>query len=132
MPPFSRSRSQGLPMPICSCSEWGRYCVSTATSVMPELTQLLKAKSMMRYLPANGTAGLARFWERRLNRSPWPPARMTANTLLIVQLILSVVSVHITWLGYSLLYLFCANAAHNKNSKETASHLALLDVQMVP
>src|SRR5258708_17728016 len=56
---------------------------------MPELTQLLRAKSMMRYLPANGTAGLARFWERRLNRSPWPPAIMTASTLLIAQLILS-------------------------------------------
>jgi putative transposase len=45
---------------------------------------------MMRYLPANGTAGLARFCERRLNRSPWPPARITASTLLIALLILSV------------------------------------------
>src|SRR3989440_8145548 len=56
---------------------------------MPELTQLLRVKSMMRYLPANGTAGLARFCERRLNRSPWPPARIIASTLLIAQLILS-------------------------------------------
>src|SRR2546430_7584342 len=56
---------------------------------MPELTQLLRVKSMMRYLPANGTAGLARFSERRLNRSPWPPARIIASTLLIVLLILS-------------------------------------------
>src|SRR6266702_1613700 len=70
----------------------GRYCVSTATSAMPELTQLLKAKSMIRYLPANGTAGLARFCERRLNRSPWPPARMTASTLLMAQLFLSLES----------------------------------------
>src|SRR6266487_6912775 len=44
---------------------------------------------MIRYLPANGTAGLARFCDRRLKRSPCPPARMTANTLLIAQLILS-------------------------------------------
>src|SRR5437773_8265715 len=97
---------------------------------MPELTQLLKAKSMMRYLPANGTAGLARFWERRLNRSPWPPARMTANTLLIVQHILSEESVRITLhsRGYRLLYLFCAGAAHNKNSNAKASHLALRGV----
>src|SRR5579859_431348 len=56
---------------------------------MSELTQLLRAKSMMRYLPANGTAGLARFCESRLSRSPWPPARMTASTLLIAQYILS-------------------------------------------
>src|SRR6266536_2954874 len=55
----------------------------TATSAIPEFTQLLRAKSMIRYLPANGTAGLARFCDRRLKRSPCPPARMTANTLLI-------------------------------------------------
>src|SRR5437016_5496420 len=55
----------------------------TATSAIPEFTQLLRAKSMIRYLPANGTAGLARFCERRLNRSPWPPARITASTLLM-------------------------------------------------
>src|SRR2546429_9979620 len=61
----------------------------TARSAIPEFTQLLRAKSMIRYLPANGTAGLARFSERRLNRSPWPPARITASTLLIALLILS-------------------------------------------
>src|SRR5215467_8499582 len=47
---------------------------------MPELTQLERVKSMMRYLPANGTAGLARCAERTLRRSPCPPARMTAAT----------------------------------------------------
>src|SRR3954447_7525482 len=56
---------------------------------MSELTQLLRAKSMMRYLPAKGTAGLARFSERILKRSPWPPARITARTLLITQSVLS-------------------------------------------
>ena len=43
-----------------SFSERGLYCVRTITSVMPELTQLLSVKSMMRYLPPKGTAGLAR------------------------------------------------------------------------
>ena len=43
-----------------SLSERGLYCVSTTTSLMSELTQLLSVKSMIRYLPANGTAGLAR------------------------------------------------------------------------
>src|SRR5579864_3679536 len=37
----------------------------------------------MRYLPANGTAGLARWAESTLNRSPCPPARMTAATFLM-------------------------------------------------
>src|SRR5579884_1771175 len=45
---------------------------------MPELTQLLRVKSMMRYLPPNGTAGLARSRESTLSRSPCPPARIAA------------------------------------------------------
>ena len=48
---------------------------------MPELTQFERVKSMMRYLPAKGTAGLARCAESTHSRSPWPPARMTATTL---------------------------------------------------
>src|SRR6266496_290151 len=84
-----RSRSHGRPAPMCSFKEWGRYCVRIMTSTIPELTQLESVKSMMRYFPAKGTAGLARFWERRLKRSPWPPARMIASTLLIAQPILS-------------------------------------------
>src|ERR1700737_2811552 len=47
---------------------------------MPEFTQLDSVKSMMRYLPANGTAGLARCADRTLSRSPCPPARMMAAT----------------------------------------------------
>src|SRR4051812_32108530 len=47
---------------------------------MPELTQLESAKSMIRYLPANGTAGLARLTDSTDRRSPCPPARMTATT----------------------------------------------------
>src|SRR5689334_17675978 len=48
---------------------------------MPELTQLLRTKSMMRYLPPKITAGLARSSERILNRSPCPPARISARIL---------------------------------------------------
>ena len=61
----------------------GRYCVRTATSKRPELTQFDSVKSMMRYLPANGTAGLARCADRTLSRSPWPPARITDTTSLV-------------------------------------------------
>src|SRR3954447_5962047 len=83
MPPWLRSRSHGRPMPMWSFIECGRYCVSTATLYMSELTQLLSVKSMMRYLPANGTAGFARSRDRTLSRSPWPPARIVAMVFLI-------------------------------------------------
>src|ERR1700752_2459038 len=59
-------------------SERGLYWVRTTTSLMSELTQLDSVKSMIRYLPPNGTAGLARSWERIERRSPSPPARITA------------------------------------------------------
>jgi len=49
------------------------YCVSTQTRRIPELTQLLSAKSMMRNLPANCTAGLARPSVSCLSRLPRPP-----------------------------------------------------------
>src|SRR4030067_588996 len=49
----------------------------------PELMQLLRAKSMMRYLPPNTTAGLARSSARMLRRSPRPPAKMRARVRLI-------------------------------------------------
>src|SRR5665811_575019 len=62
-----------------SLSERGLYCVRTTTLSMSELTQLLSAKSMIRYLPPNGTAGLARFSERIERRAPSPPARITAR-----------------------------------------------------
>src|SRR5438105_15663682 len=50
---------------------------------MPELTQFDSVKSMMRYFPAKGTAGLARWADSTLSRSPCPPARMTAATFRI-------------------------------------------------
>src|ERR1700693_1676567 len=64
---------------MCSISEWGRYWVRIMTSRMAELTQLESVKSMIRYLPAKGTAGLARLSVNTPNREPSPPARMTAR-----------------------------------------------------
>ena len=61
-----------------SFSERGLYWVSTTTLSTSELTQLHSVKSMIRYLPPNGTAGLARTPERIDRRSPSPPARITA------------------------------------------------------
>ena len=80
MPPLLRSRSQGCPIPMWSLSERGLYWVSTTTSSMPELTQFDSVKSMIRYLPPNGTAGFARTEDRIDSRSPSPPARTTAIT----------------------------------------------------
>src|SRR5687767_5292023 len=49
---------------------------------MPEFTQLERAKSMIRYLPANGMAGLARLAVSSPSREPSPPARMTARVFI--------------------------------------------------
>ena len=78
MPPRERSRSHGRPVPMCWWSEVGRYWVSTPMSSMPEFTQFESVKSMMRYLPPKGTAGLARRSDSRHRRLPIPPARMKA------------------------------------------------------
>src|SRR6476620_2147379 len=67
---------------MCSIREWGRYCVRIMTSTMPELTQLEIVKSMIRYLPAKGTAGLARLSVRTPSCEPSPPARMTARVFM--------------------------------------------------
>src|SRR3954468_21748227 len=45
---------------------------------MSEFTQLESVKSMIRYLPPNGTAGFARSCERIERRWPSPPARIPA------------------------------------------------------
>ncbi len=58
--PNDRSRSHGLPRPMWSIRERGLYWVRTRTRSIPEFTQLERAKSMIRYLPPKGTAGLAR------------------------------------------------------------------------
>src|SRR6266545_7928902 len=66
---------------MCSMSECGRYCVRIMMSKIPEFTQLESVKSMIRYLPANGTAGFARRSVSTPRRCPSPPARMTARVL---------------------------------------------------
>ena len=65
-----RSRSHGCPLPMYSLSSSGWYCVRIPTVSMPELTQLESGKSMMRYLPPNGTAGFASFLVRAYNLEP--------------------------------------------------------------
>ncbi len=77
-PPLFRSRSHGRPSPMWSLSERGLYWVSTTTFETSEFTQFESVKSMIRYLPPNGTAGLARTPDRMDRRSPSPPARITA------------------------------------------------------
>src|SRR5678815_4045075 len=67
---------------MCSFKEGGRYCVRSITLAIPEFAQLESVKSMMRYLPAKGTAGLARLWVRTPSREPSPPARMTARVFM--------------------------------------------------
>src|SRR3954468_8275225 len=46
----------------------------------PLLMQLLMGTSISRYLPATGTAGLARSWVSGNRRAPWPPPRMRLRT----------------------------------------------------
>src|ERR1035437_5151964 len=48
--------------------------------LIPELMKLLRTKSMIRYLPPKGTAGLARSRVRGKSRVPLPPARTMPNT----------------------------------------------------
>src|SRR6185436_12260866 len=47
----------------------------------PECRQLLSVKSMMRYRPPKGTAGLARSAVSGCRRDPTPPARMILMVL---------------------------------------------------
>src|SRR6266567_2635535 len=49
----------------------------------PELMQLEIGMSTSRYLPASGTAGLARSLVSGKSRVPWPPPMITERTLLV-------------------------------------------------
>ena len=60
----------------CFCSECDLYCVSTSTRRKPECRQFARVKSIMRYFPPKGTAGLVRSWVSGCSRLPVPPARM--------------------------------------------------------
>src|ERR1039457_3664554 len=50
-----------------------------------ELMQFEIGMSTMRYLPASGTAGLARSFVSGKRRVPWPPPMMTQSTLLMLR-----------------------------------------------
>ena len=53
---------------------------------MPLLRQLLSTKSIIRYRPPNGTAGLERHMVRFFSREPRPPARIRAKVFLVRRL----------------------------------------------
>src|SRR5215218_2645649 len=59
------------------------YCVRTKMRSSPELMQFEIGTSTRRYLPASGTAGLARSVVSGKSRVPAPPPRMTASILSI-------------------------------------------------
>src|SRR3990172_3428727 len=65
---------------MCRCREADLNCVRMATSCTPELRQLLRGMSIRRYLPAMGTAGLARSRVSGHRRVPRPPPRMMPKT----------------------------------------------------
>lgn len=67
-------QTHGWPEPMYSFNSSGWYWVSTPTVSIPELTQLDSGKSMMRYFPPYGTAGLAMFLVNTYSRLPCPPA----------------------------------------------------------
>src|SRR5262249_27600029 len=68
--------------PMCRDRLRALYCVNTRIWRRSLLMQLDNVKSMMRYRPPNGTAGLARSRVNGSNRVPFPPARIKVNTTL--------------------------------------------------
>src|SRR5947209_3796735 len=56
------------------------YWVSTSTFLRPLLMQLDRVKSMIRYSPPKGTAGLARSRVKGSNLVPLPPANTNVST----------------------------------------------------
>src|SRR6188472_2895777 len=64
----------------CSIRDCERYWTRTYREVMDELTKLLRTKSMMRYFPPKGTAGLLRTSVSGRRRSPLPPAMIIPRT----------------------------------------------------
>ena len=57
---------------MCRSRLWLLYWVSTAIFLMPLLARLERAKSISRYTPPNGTAGLARSSVSGASRVPGP------------------------------------------------------------
>src|SRR5581483_11939590 len=65
---------------MCRSSEWDLYWVSTQIRRYRALTRFDKTKSISRYAPPKGTAGLARSAVSGYSRLPSPPARTMPNT----------------------------------------------------
>src|SRR5271165_3702951 len=65
---------------MCRSRLWLLYWVSTHILRMPPLARLESAKSISRYRPPNGTAGLARSAVSGLRRVPAPPASTIPRT----------------------------------------------------
>src|SRR3954451_11840367 len=66
---------------MCRSRLWLLYWVRTAICSTPALTRFDRAKSISRYSPANGTAGLARSAVSGASRLPSPPASTSPITL---------------------------------------------------
>src|SRR5208283_5664635 len=67
----------------------------------PELMQLEMGISTRRYLPANGTAGLARSLVNGNRRLPCPPPMMTDKTALVFNVCRPVCDVTKAFVGFS-------------------------------
>src|SRR5215831_9282591 len=65
---------------MCLSRLWLLYWVSTQIRRQPAFTMLESAKSISRYRPPNGTAGLALSSVSGASRLPAPPARTIAST----------------------------------------------------
>src|SRR5579859_3783574 len=65
---------------MCRCSELELNWVRTKMRRRSALMQLLIGMSTSRYLPPNGTAGLARSFVRGKRRVPAPPPMITATS----------------------------------------------------
>src|SRR3954468_4651188 len=66
---------------MCRSRLWLLYCVRTAIRSTPAFTRFDREKSISRYSPANGTAGLARSAVSGASRLPSPPASTIPITL---------------------------------------------------
>src|SRR5205823_7876083 len=69
------------PREMCVFKESDLYWVRTFMRRTSELAKLESTKSMIRYRPPKGTAGLARSWVRGASLLPSPPARIIARVL---------------------------------------------------
>src|SRR6059058_1582904 len=69
---------------MCRCSDAELNWVRRYTRRRPELMQLEIGMSTRRYLPASGTAGLARSRISGNSRVPCPPPMIMERTLLVL------------------------------------------------